>query len=228
MLKKLALLLFVVVQAGLASAQDRPEPRYKPLPEKRAADGSLSDGSANKSAPTASKPAASSATDANNPAPRASLARPPTSGPEPMMKLGPKNKPFTQPIEHTIKLDYYDCDGIVAPWFREVLVAETNYFAELNQMPFVKGDACVVTVGTEKSLTPGRVSIQLYTNVQKLNDCVRNEICMTFRSVNLVEKDNKRIYRSYFLSDMGRKLIAQYCVTDKGKLHSDTTCYSVP
>jgi len=36
------------------------------------------------------------------------------------------------------------------------------------------------------------------------------------------------LYRSYFLSDMSRKLIAQYCVTDKGKLYSDTTCYTVP
>ena len=220
MLSKLVVSFFAALLCTLALAQDRPEPRYKPLPEKRAAEGSLSD------KPSTQSPALRSASD--NPAPRATLARPPTSGPEPMMNLGPKNKPFTQPIEHTLKLDYYDCDGIVAPWFREVVVAEMNYFAELNQMPFVKGDACVVTVGTDKSLTPGRVSIQLYNNTQRLNDCIRNEVCVTFRSVNLVEKDNKRIYRSYFLSDMGRKLIAQYCVTDKGKLHNDTTCYSVP
>lgn len=227
MLYKFVVSLCLLSAAGLALAQDKPEPRYKPIPDKRAVEGSLSD----KTSPAASSPSAASAAAAkptDNAAPRASLARPATSGPEPMMKLGTKNKPFTQPIEHTIKLDYYDCDGIVAPWFREVVVAEMNYFAELNQMPFVKGDACVVTVGTDKSLTPGRVSIQLYANVQRLNDCIRNEICVTFRSVNMVEKDNKRIYRSYFLSDMGRKLIAQYCVTDKGKLHNDTTCYSVP
>ena len=222
MLKSFVVSLCLVFMAGTALAQDKPEPRLKPIPEKRSAEGALSDKSAPASAPTtATKPT-------DNAAPRASLARPATSGPEPMLKLGAKNKPFTQPIEHTIKLDYYDCDGIVAPWFREVLVAEMNYFAELNQMPFVKGDACVVTVGTDKSLTPGRVGIQLYQNVQRLNDCVRNEVCVTFRSVNFVEKDKKRIYRSYFLSDMGRKLIAQYCVTDKGKLHTDTTCYSVP
>lgn len=223
MLQKIAVSLCVVLLASWAQAQDKPEPRFKPLPEKRSAEGSL-----NASGSDKAPPKAVSAPSGDNPAPRASLARPPTSGPEPMMKLGPKNKPFTQPIEHTIKLDYYDCDGIVAPWFREVLVAEMNYFAELNQMPFVKGDACVVTIGTDKSLTPGRVSIQLFANMQRLTDCVRNEICVTFRSVNLVEKDSKRIYRSYFLSDMGRKLISQYCVTDKGKLHNDTTCYSVP
>jgi hypothetical protein len=155
------------------------------------------------------------------------LARPPQSGNEPMLRLGPKNKPYTDLIQHTLKLDYYDCAGIVAPWFMELLVAEMNYFAELAEMPFVKGDACVVSIGTAKSLTPGRISIHLYTNQQRLNACIRDEQCPTFRSVNLIPK-GQVLYRSYFLSDMSRKLIAQYCVTDKGKLHADTTCYTVP
>lgn len=200
------LLSFCLAWAGLAHAQDKPESRLKSSAKKEMAEPASSD----------------------NPAPRATLARPPASGPEPMMKLGPKNKPYTDILHHTLKLDYYDCEGIVAPWFRELLVAEMNYFGEINQLPFINGQTCVVTIGTEKSLTPGRVSVQFYTNVQKLNDCVRNEICQTFRSVNLIEKDSKRIYRSYFLSDMSRKLVGQYCVTDKGKLHMDTTCYSVP
>ncbi len=158
---------------------------------------------------------------------RALLARPPQSGPEPMLLLGPKNKPFTDILVHTTKLDYYDCKGIVAPWFRELIVAEMNYFAELVELPFVKGDACVVSIGTEKSLTPGRVNIHLYVNEQRLTACVRNEQCPVFRSVSLIPKD-KVLYRSYFLSDMSRKLISQQCVTDKGKLHPDTTCYTVP
>jgi len=221
MSKKFCLLTgLLLVLSAAVFAQDKPEPRYKPIPEKKAVDSATTDKPAAKVDPRVDSK--------DNPAPRASLARPPQSGPEPMMKLGPKNKPYTAPIEHTLKLDYFDCDGIVAPWFRELVVAEMNYFAELNDLPFVKGDACVVSIGTDKSLTPGRVSIHLYTNKQRLTDCVRHETCPTFRSVNLIDKDGKRVYRSYFLSDMGRKLIAQYCVTDKGKLHNDTTCYSVP
>lgn len=158
---------------------------------------------------------------------RAILARPPQSGPEPMILLGPKNRPYTEILVHTTKLDYFECNGIVAPWFRELLVAEMNYFAELVEMPFVKGDACIVSIGTSKSLTPGRVSIHLYTNQQRLTDCVRNEECPVFRSVSLIPKDNV-LYRSYFLSDMNRKLISQQCVTAKGKLFPDTTCYTVP
>lgn len=143
------------------------------------------------------------------------------------MLLGPKNKPFTEPIYFTDKLKYFDCDGIVAPWFRELLVAEMNYFAELSEMPFVKGDACVVSMGTEKSLTPGRLSVHLYSNVERLSACIRNEKCPVFRSINLIPK-GEVLYRSYFLSDMSRKLIAQHCVTAKGKLYSDQTCYEVP
>jgi len=158
---------------------------------------------------------------------RALLARPPQSGAEPMLQLGPKNRPYTEILVHTTKLDYFECTGIVAPWFRELLVAEMNYFAELSELPFVKGDACVVSIGTEKSLTPGRISIHLYVNQQRLSACIHNEQCPVFRSISLIPKD-KVLYRSYFLSDMSRKLISQQCVTDKGKLFTDTTCYTVP
>jgi len=158
---------------------------------------------------------------------RALLARPPQSGPEPMLQLGPKNRPYTELLIHTTKIDYYDCTGIVAPWFRELLVAEMNYFAELVELPFVKGDACVVGIGTDKSLTPGRISIHLYVNQQRLNACIRNEQCPVFRSISLIPKETV-LYRSYFLSDMSRKLISQQCVTAKGKLFPDTTCYTVP
>ena len=80
----------------------------------------------------------------------------------------------------------------------------------------------------DKRAAEGTLGDQSPVKPQPLASTGDNEVCVTFRSVNLVEKDNKRIYRSYFLSDMGRKLIAQYCVTDKGKLHNDTTCYSIP
>jgi hypothetical protein len=157
---------------------------------------------------------------------RSLQAHPPQSGNEPMLTLGPKNKPFTEPLKQTLKYDYYDCKGIVAPWFREVMVAEMNYFAELNKLPFVKGDVCVVSIGTTRSLAPGRISVHLYPSIEKRNDCVIEETCPSFRSINLIPKNNV-LYRSYFLSDINRKLIAQYCVTAKGKLHMDTTCYGV-
>lgn len=145
-----------------------------------------------------------------------------------MVTLGPKNLPMTEPVHETLKLNYYECRGVIAPWFLELIVAEMNYFNELVELPFVTFPnlGCVVSVGTEKSLTPGRISVQLFTNVRQMNDCVRDERCNVFRSVNLVQRGNA-IYRSYFLSDMSRKLIAQHCVTDKGKHYSDTTCYSI-
>ena len=214
MLKKFCLLTCLLLSFGAGVfAQDKPEPKYKPYPAQKGENSSTS------GEPNFNKPATPTAS-------RAILARPPQSGKEPMLLLGPKNQPFTEMIAHTTKLEYFECDGIVAPWFKELLVAEMNYFAELNEMPFVKGDACVVSIGTTKSLTPGRISIHLYTNQQRLTACIRNEQCPIFRSISLIPK-GEVLYRSYFLSDMSRKLIAQHCVTNKGKLHSDTTCYSV-
>lgn len=214
MLKKFCLLTCLLLSFGTGVfAQDKPEPKYKPYPAQKGENSSTS------VEPNFNKPATPTAS-------RAILARPPQSGKEPMLLLGPKNQPYTEMIAHTTKLEYFECDGIVAPWFKELLVAEMNYFAELNEMPFVKGDACVVSIGTTKSLTPGRISIHLYTNQQRLTACIRNEQCPIFRSISLIPK-GEVLYRSYFLSDMSRKLIAQHCVTNKGKLHSDTTCYSV-
>jgi len=203
---------------GLSLAQDKPEPRYKPYPVKK----SETNTSAEKSeAEPAKQPFGVTPS-------KALQARPPTSGKEPMVSLGPKNLPMTEPVHETLKLNYYECRGVIAPWFLELLVAEMNYFNELVELPFVNFPnlGCVVSVGTEKSLTPGRISVQLFANVRQMNDCVRDERCAVFRSVNLVQKGNT-LYRSYFLSDLSRKLIAQHCVTDKGKLHNDTTCYTV-
>lgn len=214
MFKKFCLLSCLMLLTHThAWAQDKPELKLKPTPITKTE--SVADSKAD--APKTTPPAPS----------RALLARPPQSGKEPMMLLGAKNKPFTEPVYFTDKLKYFDCDGIVAPWFKELIVAEMNYFAELVEMPFIKGDACVVSIGTDKSLTPGRISIHLYTNGERLSACIRNEKCPVFRSVNLIPK-GEVLYRSYFLSDMSRKLIAQHCVTAKGKLYSDKTCYEVP
>ena len=88
-------------------------------------------------------------------APRASKARPPNSGKEPMLLLDKTLKPFGELVYHSDKLDYYECKGVVAPWFLELLVAEMNYFNELAELQFVDPKTCIVTFATEKSLTPG-------------------------------------------------------------------------
>ncbi len=217
-LKTLLLTLLIGSFVATVQAQDKPEPRYKPYPIKKSE-------SETSSAKTSAEPAKQPFGVTPS---KALQAHPPTSGKEPMVTLGPKNLPLTEPVHETLKLNYYECRGVIAPWFLELIVAEMNYFNELVELPFVTFPnlGCVVSVGTEKSLTPGRISVQLFTNVRQMNDCVRDERCNVFRSVNLVQRGNA-IYRSYFLSDMSRKLIAQHCVTDKGKHYSDTTCYSI-
>ena len=144
-----------------------------------------------------------------------------------MLNLNEQNVPLKEIMHQTSKLDFYDCDGVVAPWFRQLLSAEMNYFAEMVEMPFVKGEFCVVSMGTSRSLAPGRLSIHLYPSRIAMQECVVRERCPAFRSVNLLPRTGHGVYRSYFLSDMDRKMIAQHCVTSKGKWHPDTTCYTV-
>lgn len=212
---------------GRALSQDKPEPRYKPYPVKKGQEERSASGEASASSTTTDGASSSTLSSPFGVTPSKSLqSRPPTSGKEPMMRLDAQNKPLSEPVHETDRLIYYDCRGTVAPWFAELMVAEMNYFNELVNLPFVNGSACVVSLGTAKSLSPGRLSVQFYGNVRAMNDCVRDDRCTVFRSVSLVPKP-EGLYRSYFLSDLTRKLIAQHCVSSKGKWHKDTTCYGI-
>ena len=231
---------FTLVALGLAvlgtcaRAEEPPERHFKPYPVKKtdAASPSSTDAgkptsSSNESESKITGPTSLTTYKPFGVEPIAYLkAHPPTSGREPMLTLGAKNKPYTEPVFESDKLSYYDCEGIVAPWFQELVTAEMNYFNELVQMPMIRGNACVVGIYNNKSLTPGKISLQFFGSVRQLNDCVRDEVCPIFRSVTLLPKKDV-LYRSYFLSDMARKLISQQCVTAKGKLFTDTSCYSV-
>jgi hypothetical protein len=216
-----------LVLHGQLLAQEKPEPRYKPYPVKKGQDDktAVREGSADTSINEASVTNTAPSPFGITPS-KSLLSRPPTSGKEPMMRLDSQNKPLSEPVHETDRLVYYECRGTVAPWFAELMIAEMNYFNELVNLPFVDGAACVVSLGTKKSLSPGRLSVQFYSNVRSMNDCVRDDRCSVFRSVSLVPKSDG-LYRSYFLSDLTRKLIAQHCVTPKGKWHRDTTCYGI-
>jgi hypothetical protein len=158
---------------------------------------------------------------------KALKARPPTSGPEPMLLLDKNKTPLIPVLHNTIKLNYYECDGLVAPWFRELVVAEANYFSALINLPLVDGKNCVVSIGTTNGLTPGRISIDLHETPERMKDCLSAKLCGQFRSMSLIEKGTT-LYRSYFLSDMGRKLISRQCVNHEGKWFKDKNCYDVP
>ena len=223
----LAACLLSVSVTTLAIAQDKPEPRYKPYPVKKSQEERSATGEASAAGSATDGSSSSSLPSPFGVTPSKSLqSRPPTSGKEPMMRLDAQNKPLSEPVHESDRLIYYECRGTVAPWFAELMVAEMNYFNELVNLPFVDGSACVVSLGTAKSLSPGRLSVQFYGNVRAMNDCVRDDRCTVFRSVSLVPKADG-LYRSYFLSDLTRKLIAQHCVSSKGKWHKDTTCYGI-
>ena len=215
---------------GSVLSQDKPEPRYKPYPVKKKSDSQDTEATASSPSSTSTATSSTSTPSSLSPfgvTPSKSLqARPPTSGKEPMLRLDSQNKPLTEPVHETDRLVYYDCRGTVALWFAELMTAEMNYFNELVGLPFVDGTACTVSLGTSKSLSPGRLSVQLYSSTRAMNDCVRDDRCPVFRSVSFVPKP-EGLYRSYFLSDLTRKLMAQHCVSAKGKWHRDTTCYGI-
>jgi hypothetical protein len=208
-----------------ACSDDKPSSKFIPIPDKKQAETTQEEDLLNRRVESVLNEGLESKEGIAE-APRASKARPPNSGKEPMMMLDKNKKPLGEIVYHSDKLDYYECKGIVAPWFLELVVAEMNYFNELAELQFVDPKTCIVTYGTEKSLTPGRISIQLFETSKQFDRCIRSEECPIFRTLNLVPNRNA-LFRSYFLSDNSRKLIQHQCVTDTGKWHRDETCYTV-
>jgi hypothetical protein len=219
----LALMLLLTVAA---CSDDKPaaDAKFKPIPEKRGTAKQDEENFSRKVEAVLNEGAQSA--EGKEEAPRASKARPPNSGKDPMIRLSKEGLPLGEIVHHSDKLDYYECKGIVAPWFLELVVAEMNYFNELSELAFVDPKTCIVTYGTEKSLTPGRIGIQLYENSRQFERCIKNEECPVFRTVNFVPNKNA-IMRSYFLSEFNKRLIQHHCVTDTGKWHRDQTCYTV-
>jgi len=218
----------ILLLAGLVLSgctEEKPLSKFVPVPEKKQTDKKQEEDLLNRRVESVLNEGLQSKEGVEE-APRASKARPPNSGKEPMIMLDKNKKPLGEVVYHSDKLDYFECKGIVAPWFLEFVVAEMNYFNELAELRFVDPKTCIVTLGTEKSLTPGRISIQLFENSKQFDRCIRSEECPIFRTVNFVP-NRQALFRSYFLSDISRKLIQHQCVTDTGKWHRDETCYTV-
>jgi hypothetical protein len=219
-------LAFLMLVGLSACSEDKPaaEPKFKPIPEKRSATPQEEENFSRRVQAVLNEGVESQ--EGQDEAPRASQVRPPNSGKDPMLRLSKDNKPLGEVVYNNDKIDYYECSGIVAPWFLELVVAEMNYFNELIELPFVDPKTCIVTYGTERSLTPGRIGIQLFESPRQFDRCIRHEQCPIFRTVNFVP-NRTAIMRSYFFSDVSRQLIQHHCVTDTGKWHRDQTCYTV-
>lgn len=219
-----AVLAFVYVLSACSDSKPEAEPKFKPIPEKKTEDKGDSETFDRRVQAVLNE--GSQSQEGQEEAPKASKARPPNSGREPMVMIDKTNRPLGEVVHHKDKMDYYECKGIVAPWFLELIAAEMNYFNELAELPFVESENCIVTYGTEKSLTPGRISVQLFETRKEFDKCVRNDYCPVFRTVNFVTVNNA-LMRSYFLSNINSKEIFQHCVTDTGKWHRNSTCYTI-
>jgi len=149
------------------------------------------------------------------------------SGVEPMLTLSDELEPVADPAYVHKKRDLYDCDGMVAPWFQKVLVAELNYLAGQDKLQSISNPVCLLIVDKDLGPKEGRFSVHFYEDVQELRECAINHRCKIARNVSLVLK-NQLVYRSYFLSDFKREKYYQHCITPDDMWLANTTCYVVP
>ena len=149
------------------------------------------------------------------------------TGAEPMLMLTDELEPMADPTYVHKKRDLYDCQGMVAPWFQKVLVAELNYLADKEKLQLINEPVCLLIVDKDLGPKEGRFSVHFYEDAHELKECAINHRCKLARNVSLVLK-NQLVFRSYFLSDFKREKYYQHCVTPDDMLIANSTCYVVP
>ena len=150
----------------------------------------------------------------------------PSTGKEPMLMIDDQLEPLTKPTYQLIKRDLYECQGMVAPWLQNLLVAELNFLAEKSKLKLIEKPVCLLNVDKDESPKNGRFSVHFYKDSEELKACVFHQHCESARNVSLVLK-NQLVFRSYFLSDFKREKFYQHCVTPESNWIANTTCYTV-
>jgi hypothetical protein len=150
----------------------------------------------------------------------------PSKGKEPMLMIDDQLEPLSKPTYQLIKRDLYDCQGMVAPWLQNLLVAELNFLAEKSNLKLIEKPVCLLNVDKDESPKNGRFSVHFYKDSEELKACVFHQHCESARNVSLVLK-NQLVFRSYFLSDFKREKFYQHCVTPESNWIANTTCYTV-
>lgn len=147
-------------------------------------------------------------------------------GREPILALTPELKPVTRPAFRTVKRDFFECQGLVGPWYQKLVVAETNYLARHDGLLEMKDPVCLVSMDLSLGHREGRFKIHLYKDLAELKECEMNLRCTWARNVSMAVRD-QRIYRTYFLSDFKREQYYQHCITPENRFFANVTCYEV-
>lgn len=150
----------------------------------------------------------------------------PQSGPEPILMLSENNQPLVEPVLHEIRMDYYECNGVVGGWFQELLRGEMRYLEGESKLRNAKYNSCVVGVSSDLNVKQGKFVVSFFESLNQRNSCILKRRCDAIRNVTLVPK-NGGVYRSYFLTDLKKVNYFQYCVNNKGKLFTKTTCFTI-
>lgn len=145
------------------------------------------------------------------------------SGKEPILRLGANNLPPVPPEIHTIRRDYYDCKGIVANWYLDVLKREFQFLEQSHKLQSPALVSCALALQHDVPLADGKYVINLFDNDEHRRQCIHDGKCRFARNVTLYARQNA-LQRSYFLTDYQSERFFQDCIDAGGKLHRGVSC----
>ncbi|MDC0093065.1 hypothetical protein OAI86_01975 [Alphaproteobacteria bacterium] len=118
---------------------------------------------------------------------------------------------------------YYPCNGYVNKKLIPIIYNELKMLAKLNKISPPDGKICHYKIGKLKfgSRSITTYSVDMYINKSSMMSCAFKNYCTDFRSMFFKVK-NKKIHRSYFVTNVGRKLTRMMCISNSGEIVTAT------
>lgn len=132
--------------------------------------------------------------------------------------------PIAKPIYTTKSgTKIYPCDGYVNKKLIPIIYNELKMLANANKISPPDGKICHYKIGNLKfgSRSITTYSVDMYVNKASMMSCVFKNYCTDFRSMYFKAK-NKKLHRSYMVTNVGRKMTKMMCISHSGKVVSYT------
>ena len=137
-----------------------------------------------------------------------------------MFVVNPKAKPIMTTRSGS---KIYPCTGYINKKLIRIIYNELKMISNANKILPPDGKICHYKIGNLKWGTKSikTYSVDMYVSKSSMLSCVVKNYCSDFRSMFFKAK-NKKLHRSYMVTNAPKKLTKMVCISNSGKIVSAT------
>ena len=134
--------------------------------------------------------------------------------------VSPKSKPIMTTKSGT---KIYPCNGYINKKLIRIIYNELKAISNANKILPPDGKICHYKIGNLKWGTKSikTYNVDMYVSKSSMLSCVVKNYCSDFRSMFFKAK-NKKLHRSYMVTNAPKKLTKMVCISNSGKIVSAT------